>query len=247
MPKKYWRNLPETALVPTVLQEAPARVDEMMKKSPAKFVAEEEDDWRPAPAPNSSSLTTLRSAAKACTACHLYKHATQTVFGEGPKGAKLMLVGEQPGDQEDVAGKPFVGPAGKILDRALEEAGIDRTQVYVTNTVKHFKWEPRGKRRIHKKPNSREIAACRPWLEAELRAVDPGLLVCLGATAAQAILGPAFRVTRDRGKVLKSDVAARVLATVHPSSLLRQPDEESREREYNLFVADLRAAVRAAK
>jgi DNA polymerase len=158
-----------------------------------------------------------------------------------------MLLGEQPGDQEDVAGKPFVGPAGKILDRALEEAGIDRKQVYVTNTVKHFKWEPRGKRRIHKKPNSREIAACRPWLEAELRAVDPGLLVCLGATAAQAILGPAFRVTRDRGKVVKSDVAPRVLATVHPSSLLRQPDEESREREYKLFVADLRAAVKAAE
>jgi DNA polymerase len=167
------------------------------------------------------------------------------VFGEGRKGAKLMLLGEQPGDQEDVTGKPFVGPAGKILDRALEEAGIDRTEVYVTNTVKHFKWEPRGKRRIHKKPNSREIAACRPWLEAELRAVNPGLLVCLGATAAQAIMGPAFRVTRDRGKVLKSELAPRVLATVHPSSLLRQPDEESREREYKLFVADLRAALKA--
>ena len=159
----------------------------------------------------------------------------------------MMLLGEQPGDQEDLAGKPFVGPAGKILDRALEEAGIDRTQVYVTNTVKHFKWEPRGKRRIHKKPSSREIAACRPWLEAELRAVKPGLLVCLGATAAQAILGPAFRVTRERGKVLKSELATSVLATVHPSSLLRQPDEESREREYKLFVADLRAAVKAAK
>ena len=211
----------------------------------AKFVAKTEEDWRPAPAPNSSSLTTLRAAAKACTACHLYKHATQTVFGEGPKGGKLLLLGEQPGDQEDVTGKPFVGPAGKLLDRALEEAGIDRTQVYVTNTVKHFKWEPRGKRRIHKKPNSREIAACRPWLEAELRAVNPGLLVCLGATAAQSIMGPAFRVTRDRGKVLKSELATRVLATVHPSSLLRQPDEESREREYKHFVSDLRAALRA--
>lgn len=171
--------------------------------------------------------------------------ATQTVFGEGPKGATLMLLGEQPGDQEDVAGKPFVGPAGRILDRALEEAGINRREVYVTNTVKHFKWEPRGKRRIHKKPNSREIAACRPWLEAELRVVRPGLLVCLGATAAQAVFGPKFRVTRDRGKVLASDLAARVVATVHPSSLLRQPDEESREREYKLFVADLRAAVKA--
>jgi DNA polymerase len=213
----------------------------------AKFVAKDERDWQPAPAPNTSSLTTLKSAAKNCTACHLYKHATQTVFGEGTKGAKLMLLGEQPGDQEDLAGKPFVGPAGKILDRALEEAGIDRDEVYVTNTVKHFKWEPRGKRRIHKKPNSREIAACRPWLEAELRVVRPGLLVCLGATAAQAIFGPAFRVTRDRGKVLKSEVAPKVLATVHPSSLLRQPDEESREREYKLFVADLCAALKAAK
>jgi DNA polymerase len=219
----------------------------MMKKSAAKFAAKEEDEWQPAPTPDTTSLATLKTAAKSCTACHLYRHATQTVFGEGAKGAKLMLLGEQPGDHEDLAGKPFVGPAGKILDRALEEAGIDRKQVYVTNTVKHFKWEPRGKRRIHKKPNSREIAACRPWLEAELRLVRPGLLVCLGATAAQAIFGPAFRVTRDRGKVLESELAPKVLATVHPSSLLRQPDEESREREYKLFVADLRTALKAAK
>jgi DNA polymerase len=212
-----------------------------------KFVAKNERDWIPAPAPETSSLTALEKAAKVCTACHLYKHATQTVFGEGPKGATLMLLGEQPGDQEDLAGKPFVGPAGKVLDRALEEAGIDRTQVYVTNTVKHFKWEPRGKRRIHKKPNSREIAACRPWLEAELRAVRPNLLVCMGATAAQAVFGPSFRVTRERGKVLESELASKVVATVHPSSLLRQPDEESREREYKLFVADLRTALKAAK
>ena len=212
----------------------------------AKFVANDERDWRPAPAPETSSLTVLKKASKSCTACHLYKHATQTVFGEGPKGATLMLLGEQPGDQEDLAGKPFVGPAGKILARALEEAGINRDEVYVTNTVKHFKWEPRGKRRIHKKPNSREIAACPPWLEAELRVVRPGLLVCLGATAAQSILGPTFRVTRDRGKVLESELAPKVVATVHPSSLLRQPDEESREREYKLFVADLRVALRAS-
>jgi uracil-DNA glycosylase family protein len=212
-----------------------------------KFVAKDERDWTPAPTPETSSLTTLKSAAKTCTACHLFRHATQTVFGEGRKGATLMLVGEQPGDQEDLAGKPFVGPAGKVLDRALEAAGIDRKQVYVTNTVKHFKWEPRGKRRIHKKPNSREIAACRPWLEAELRVVRPDLLVCMGATAAQAVFGPAFRVTRERGKVLKSELAPKVVATVHPSSLLRQPDEESREREYKLFVADLRAAAKAAR
>ena len=201
---------------------------------------------RPATTTDTSNLAEVRRASRECTACHLYKHATQTVFGEGPKGAPMMLVGEQPGDYEDVAGKPFVGPAGKIMDRALEEAGIDRSQVYVTNAVKHFKWEPRGKRRIHQKPNSREIAACRPWLEAELRLVKPKLLVCLGATAAQAIFGPSFRVTRERGKVLSSKLAPRVLATVHPSSLLRQPDEESREREYRRFVVDLRAAAKAA-
>ena len=201
---------------------------------------------RPASPPDTSSLAKVREAAGECTACHLHRHATQTVFGEGPKQAPIMLVGEQPGDYEDVAGKPFVGPAGKIMNRALEEAGIDRTEVYVTNAVKHFKWEPRGKRRIHKKPNSREIAACRPWLEAELRLVKPRLLVCLGATAAQAIMGPAFRVTRERGKVLSSDLAPRVMATVHPSSLLRQPDEASRKREYAHFVADLRAALKAA-
>ena len=196
--------------------------------------------------PETSSLKQLAEAAKKCTACHLYKRATQTVFGEGPKNATMMLIGEQPGDYEDVAGKPFVGPAGKIMDRALEEAGIDRKHVYVTNAVKHFKWEPRGKRRIHQKPNSREIAACRPWLEAELRLVKPKLVVCLGATAGQTVFGPTFRVTRERGKVLSSKLAPKVVATVHPSSLLRQPDEESREREYASFVRDLRVALKAA-
>ena len=200
---------------------------------------------RPARPPDTASWSAVREAAKDCEACHLFKRATQTVFGEGPKGAVMMLVGEQPGDYEDVAGKPFVGPAGKIMDQALEEAGIDRSKVYVTNAVKHFKWEPRGKRRIHQKPNSREIAACRPWLEAELRIVKPKLVVAMGATAAQTIFGPSFRVTRERGKVLSSKLAPRVLATVHPSSLLRQPDEASREREYKHFVSDLRAAVRA--
>jgi len=205
-----------------------------------------EESWRPAPVPETSSLKELAEAAKKCTACHLYKRATQTVFGEGPKNATMMLIGEQPGDYEDVAGKPFVGPAGKIMDRALEEAGIDRKHVYVTNAVKHFKWEPRGKRRIHQKPNSREIAACRPWLEAELRLVKPKLVVCLGATAGQTVFGPTFRVTRERGKVLSSKLAPKVVATVHPSSLLRQPDEESREREYASFVHDLRVALKAA-
>jgi uracil-DNA glycosylase len=216
-----------------------------MKRGAAPSGDDGADDWQPAPVPETSSLTALEKAARTCTACHLYKRATQTVFGEGPKSATFMLLGEQPGDQEDLAGKPFVGPAGKLLDRALEEAGIKRGEVYVTNTVKHFKWEPRGKRRIHQKPNSREIAACRPWLEAELRLVRPELLICLGATAAQAVLGPSFRVTRERGKVLESELAPRVLATVHPSSLLRQPDEESRKREYASFVADLRIALKA--
>src|SRR6201982_753546 len=205
----------------------------------------EDESWRPAPVPETNSLAKAAAAAKECTACPLYKKATQTVFGEGPKGAAMMLIGEQPGDYEDISGKPFVGPAGKIMDRALEEAGIDREHVYVTNAVKHFKWEPRGKRRIHKKPNSREIAACRPWLEAELRVVKPKLVVCLGATAAQTVFGPSFRVTRERGKVLSSKLAPKVLATVHPSSLLRQPDEQSREREYKNFVADLRVALKA--
>src|SRR6476660_8119615 len=208
---------------------------------------DDEEYARPAQPPDTSNLATVREAATHCTACHLYKGATQTVFGEGPKRAAMMLIGEQPGDYEDVAGKPFVGPAGKIMDRALEEAGIDRSRVYVSNAVKHFKWEPRGKRRIHQKPNSREVAACRPWLEAELRIVKPKLVVAMGATAAQTIFGPSFRVTRERGKVLSSKLAPRVLATVHPSSLLRQPDEASRQREYKHFVSDLRAALRATE
>src|SRR5262249_49129493 len=161
-----------------------------------------EEYARPPQPPDTSSVATVREAAAQCTACHLYKRATQTVFGEGPKRAAMMLVGEQPGDYEDVAGKPFVGPAGKIMDRALEDARIDRSQVYVTNAVKHFKWEPRGKRQIHQKPNSREIAACRPWLEAELRIVRPSPVVSLAPPAAQSIFGPSFRVTRERGKVL---------------------------------------------
>ncbi|MFN2542275.1 MAG: UdgX family uracil-DNA binding protein [Chthoniobacterales bacterium] len=205
------------------------------------------DDYAtPATPPDTSNWSEVREAARHCTACHLYKRATQTVFGEGPKRAPIMLVGEQPGDYEDVAGKPFVGPAGKILDRALAEAGINRDEVYVTNAVKHFKWEPRGKRRIHKKPNSREIAACRPWMEAEMRLVKPKLVVCLGSTAGQVFFGSSFRVTRERGKVLSSKLAPKVLATVHPSSLLRQPDEVSRDREYAHFVVDLKAASKAA-
>jgi uracil-DNA glycosylase family protein len=218
----------------------------MMKRSATKQTRKPDSEGRRAPVPDTKSLTVVAKAARRCTACPLYRNATQTVFGEGPKAASMMLIGEQPGDQEDVAGKPFVGPAGKIMDRALDEAGIDRERVYVTNAVKHFKWKPRGKRRIHQKPNSREIAACRPWLEAELKLVRPELVVVMGATAAHTLFGPSFRVTRERGRILSSEFAPKVVATVHPSSLLRQPDEESRKREYKRFVADLRVAAKAA-
>jgi DNA polymerase len=188
--------------------------------------------------PERPSLPKLREAAAACTACDLYKTGTQTVFGEGARSAETMFVGEQPGDQEDKAGKPFVGPAGRLLDQALVDAGIDRTQVYVTNVVKHFKWVARGKRRIHQKPSWAEAAACRPWLDAELAVVEPRVLVCLGATAAQALLGRQFRVTQQRGQPVESDLAEHVLATIHPSAILRDP--ESREQEYAAFVDDLR-------
>jgi uracil-DNA glycosylase len=189
--------------------------------------------------PDRPDLDALRSAAAGCTACPLYRDATQTVFGEGAAGAKVMLVGEQPGDKEDLAGRPFVGPAGRLLDQALEEAGIDRGLAYVSNVVKHFKFEQRGKVRLHKKPNAEEAHACRPWLDAELAVVRPQVLVLLGATAAQALLGRGFRVSRQRGEFVDADLAARVLATVHPSSILRAPDEESRALAYKGFVADL--------
>jgi DNA polymerase len=189
--------------------------------------------------PPKPTLPLLREIAAGCQACDLYKCGTRTVFGEGRARARAMLVGEQPGDSEDKIGRPFVGPAGKLLDRALEAAGIDRKLVYVTNVVKHFKWVPRGKRRLHEKPNTREIAACRPWLEAEIAVVKPRVLVLLGATAAQAILGKSFKVTQQRGEILPSDLAAQVMATVHPSSLLRAPDDETRRREMGRFVEDL--------
>jgi uracil-DNA glycosylase len=190
--------------------------------------------------PDRPTLKAVRDAARGCQACDLYKRGTQTVFGEGPGRAEVMMVGEQPGDAEDLAGHPFVGPAGKLLDRALAEAGIDRGVVYVTNVVKHFKWEPRGKRRIHAKPNGAEIAACRPWLETEIALVKPRVLVLLGATAAQALLGRAFKVSQQRGTFVPSSIAARVTATVHPSSILRAPDDESRRVEMQRFVDDLK-------
>jgi uracil-DNA glycosylase len=190
--------------------------------------------------PPRPSLPKLRAVAAECRACHLWKLGTQTVFGEGRSSAKVMFIGEQPGDKEDLEGRPFVGPAGALLDRALEEAGIDRRQVYVTNAVKHFKWEPRGKKRIHKKPNAPEITACRPWLDAEIRVVKPVAIICLGATAAQAILGPKFRVSVQRGKFVESPLAEFVTATVHPSSILRAPTDEARRMEREEFVEDLR-------
>jgi len=190
--------------------------------------------------PDRKTLPALRAAAADCQACDLYKRGTQTVFGAGTRNAEVLFVGEQPGNDEDLEGEPFVGPAGKLLDKALEEAGIDRQKAYVTNVVKHFKWEPRGKRRIHKKPNAKEIAACRPWLEAEIEIVKPKVIVCLGATAAQALLGSQFRVSKDGGKFIESDLAPYIIATVHPSAILRAPDDETRHEQKRRFIDDLK-------
>jgi uracil-DNA glycosylase family protein len=194
--------------------------------------------------PETRSLATLREAAADCKACDLWRTGTQTVFGEGSGDAEIVFVGEQPGDKEDLAGRPFVGPAGQVFDEALELAGIDRSLAYVTNAVKHFKWTPRGKRRIHQKPNAAELAACRPWLDAELEAVQPKVLVALGATAAQALLGRQFRVTKQRGVPLESDLAPHVIATVHPSSILRQETDEDRAAAMEALVADLKVVAK---
>lgn len=191
------------------------------------------------------SLNAARKAAKQCKDCDLWMRGTQTVFGEGSERARVILIGEQPGDKEDLAGKPFVGPAGALLDKALAEAGVDRSRAYVTNAVKHFKWEPRGKRRIHKKPNALEIAACRQWLDNEVAIIRPEVIVCLGATAAQALLGRSFRVTQERGRLMPFGESSRILATVHPSSILRAPDEEARHREMRLFIQDLQVVAKA--
>ena len=197
--------------------------------------------------PPSTSLKTLEAAAEKCRGCDLYKAATQVVFGAGPKRARVMFVGEQPGDQEDRQGEPFVGPAGALLEKALADAGIPRDQVFLTNAVKHFKWEPRGKRRIHKKPRMSELKACRPWLEAELRAVRPALVVCLGATAAQSILGGSFKLMKERGRVVSSPIAPAVVATIHPSAVLRAPDSEGRRAAYDMLVADLKFVAKTIR
>jgi uracil-DNA glycosylase family protein len=190
--------------------------------------------------PERRTLRTLAAAARGCRACHLWRSATQTVFGEGTARADVMLVGEQPGNDEDLAGRPFVGPAGRILAEALEAAGIDRRRTYVTNVVKHFKWEPRGKRRIHAKPRAGEIGACRPWLDAEIAAVSPRVIVCLGATAAKALIGATFKVSIERGRFVDSQLAPLVTATVHPSSILREPDSAARRQAMRSFVRDLK-------
>ncbi len=197
--------------------------------------------------PPRATLSLLKTVAADCKACDLWKKGTQTVFGEGARRADVLFVGEQPGNKEDLNGRPFVGPAGKLFDNALEQAGIDRKQTYVTNVVKHFKWEPRGKRRIHKKPNAVEIAACRPWLEAEIALIKPEVIVALGATAAQALLGPQFRVTKQRGQFIESTLAPYVMATVHPSSILRAPDDETRRLEYRRFIDDLKKLTRVIR
>ena len=227
---------PEAMATPKEKAAPPARIEKLKEKSAAYELI-----------PERPTLAKLADAAASCTACALYKNATQTVFGEGTNESEVMMIGEQPGDQEDLQGRPFVGPAGKLLDKGLEEAGIDRSKVYVTNVVKHFKWTPRGKRRIHKKPNAEEIAACRPWLEAELAQVQPQILVCLGATAAQAIMGSSFRLTQHRGEFLESPLAPLVTATVHPSSILRAPDDESRHQAMVDFVADLKVIAKALR
>jgi uracil-DNA glycosylase len=251
MPKKYWRNLPEASLIKPLIEGAGRTASAMIANAatePHKAqkrmdapTRNKENDMHRKHAGN--DLETLREEAADCRACPLYKDATQTVFGEGPPTARIMLVGEQPGDKEDLAGKPFVGPAGQMLDRALEEAGIDRRQVYVTNAVKHFKFVPRGKIRLHQKPNTPEIKACRPWYERELAAIKPELVVAMGATAAQSVFGKITPINKSRGRLIDLVEGTRALVTVHPSYLLRLPDAEAKAKEYRRFVQDLMIAA----
>ncbi|MGY3232641.1 putative DNA metabolism protein [Luteibacter sp. HA06] len=240
MPVKYWKNLPEARLIPELVRDALPRMQAMVEKQPTiprKKITPLQKAAIDAP---EGSLAALRKQAKECRNCDLWKPATQTVFGIGPADARVVVIGEQPGDQEDLAGKPFIGPAGKLFDRALEEAGVDRAALYVTNAVKHFKFEPRGKRRLHKRANAEEQAACRPWLAAEIDRIRPQAIVCLGAMAAQAVFGASFRLMAQRGQWLDLPDGARAMATVHPSYLLRLPDEQAREEGYAEFVRDLK-------
>jgi uracil-DNA glycosylase len=249
MPKKYWRNLPEASLIKPLIEGAGRTATAMIAnaatephKAQKRLEPPKHETASEMARKHTDDIETLREQAADCRACPLYKDATQTVFGEGPQTARIMLVGEQPGDKEDLAGKPFVGPAGQMLDRALEEAGIDRGAVYVTNAVKHFKFVPRGKIRLHQKPNTPEIKACRQWYERELAAIKPDLVVAMGATAAQSVLGKITPINKNRGHLINLDDGTRVLVTVHPSYLLRLPDAHARAREYQHFVQDLKIA-----
>src|SRR3569833_43514 len=237
MPKNYWRNLPESSLLKPLIAAAGQRTGDMIAEAgtaPHKPQKREEIAMsrKARTQEHATDLEGLREEAASCRACHLWKDATQTVFGEGPGHAEIMMVGEQPGDKEDLAGKPFVGPAGQMLDRALDEAGIDRSKVYVTNAVKHFKFVPRGKIRLHQKPNTPEIKACRPWYERELAAFQPELVVAMGATAAQSVFGKITPINKSRGRLIDLAEGTRALVTVHPSYLLRLPDADAKAREY---------------
>lgn len=244
MPRKYWRNLPEASLIKPLIAGAERSASAMIANAATEpHKAQKRLEPAMARKQPGGELETLRDEAAQCRACPLWKDATQTVFGEGPRSAKVMLVGEQPGDKEDLAGQPFVGPAGQMLDRALGEAGIDRSLVYVTNAVKHFKFVPRGKIRLHQKPNTAEINACRPWYERERAAIGPDLVVAMGATAAQCVFGKITPVNKNRGRLIALDDGTQVLVTVHPSYLLRLPDAKARDLEYQRFVADLKIAA----
>jgi probable DNA metabolism protein len=245
MPKKYWRNLPEAALIKPLIADAGRLTAAMIAQDASEpHKAQRRLEPMKRTSDTATDIETLREEAASCRACPLWKDATQTVFGEGPQHAPIMLVGEQPGDKEDLAGKPFVGPAGQMLDRALEEAGIDRRQVYITNAVKHFKFVPRGKIRLHQRPNSPEIRACRSWYERELAAVKPHLVVALGATAAQCVLGKITPINKNRSHPIDLDDGLAALVTVHPSYLLRLPDEKAKAQEYQRFVEDLKTAAK---
>ena len=254
MPMRYWANLPEAALIAPLVREAAARERAMVEAAPAPaparaaiIVKRHEDAMRESPVPPREGLAGLAAEAASCTRCPLWKPATQTVFGEGPRDAKLVFVGEQPGDVEDLEGKPFVGPSGRLFDRALGEIGLDRGEVYVTNAVKHFKFEPRGKRRLHKSPNVGEIKACRFWLEQELAILRPGLTIALGSSALRSLTGRSLSILRERGNLIETELAGRVFPTVHPSFLLRQVDQASKDREYEHFVRDLGAALKLSR
>ena len=244
MPKRYWRNLPEASFIKPLIESAERTATAMIANAAtAPYKSQKRQEPPMARKKPEDDIEALRKDAANCRACPLWKEATQTVFGEGPQNAQVMLVGEQPGDKEDLAGKPFVGPAGQMLDRALEEAGIDRSKVYVTNAVKHFKFVPRGKIRLHQKPNTLEIRACRPWYERELAAIKPALVVAMGATAAQSVFGKVTPINKSRGRLIDLDDGIKVLVTVHPSYLLRLPDADAKAREYQRFVDDLRIAA----